>query len=207
VRKIGFNAAEQWYFKSLETKEKLNDEIGMAETYFNLSTNARDQNNNEAAEEWLGKALQIFEKRGDAKKALQSARIAGQAHEFGVAEKACRKALEIAKKNGDDMCEAYSYQYLGSFAWQQGDYKASREWYEKAFEAHEKRSAMDEAAKMCIALGHLSFAVIVGRQRDLDSAARWFRKSLEIDANVTWRKRLTLYARLWHYRLLSFLSK
>jgi len=202
-----FDAAERWYLKSLEIEEKLDNEIGMAETYFNLSANARGQDNNKAAEEWLGKALQIFERKGSAKWTLQAARIAGQAREFGVAEKTCRKALEIAKKNGDDMCEAHSYQHLGSFAWQQGDYEASKQWYEKAFEAHEKRGAMDEAAKMCIALAHLSFAAIAGKPRDFHSAAWWFRKSLEIDDHVTWRKRLTLYARLWHYRFLSFFSK
>jgi len=179
----------------------------MAETYFNLSTNARDQKDNEAAEEWLRKTLHIFEKTSDVRRAVRAGEMAEQAGEFGVAENLYQGALEIAKKKGNEEYEAYSYQYLGHLACQQCDYEASKKWYEKALKTYEKRGAVEDAAKTCTSLGNLCLANIAGKQRDFASAKKWFRKALEIDDNATWRDWVTLYARLWFYKSLSLFSK
>jgi hypothetical protein len=66
---------------------------------------------------------------------------------------------------------------------------------------------MDWAAKCCISLGNLSLTKITGKGRDFAAATNWFRKALAIDANATWRDRLTLYGRLWRYKLLGVFMK
>jgi TPR repeat protein len=80
-------------------------------------------------------------------------------------------------------------------------------WYEKALQVYERRGETGSAAKCYLSLGNLCLAKVVGQRRDFASAKKWFGKALECDDNATWRDRLTLYGRVWRYRLLSVFSK
>ena len=60
-----FAAAEQWYRKSLATKEKRGDEHGASLTYHQLGRIAQEQRDFAAAEQWYRKSLAIKEKQGD----------------------------------------------------------------------------------------------------------------------------------------------
>lgn len=202
-----FVASEKWYLKALEIHEELNDETDRAHTYFNLSRNAKDQKNDEAAEDWLQKTIQLFDKKGDVYAVIRLGRDAGRQSDFVGAEKLYQKALEIAKKNGNDEQESNCYVHLGSLASQQCDYEASKKWYRKALEIHEKCGSIDHAAKCCTSLGNLCLAKTVEKPRDFKTAKKWFQKALEIDDSTTWRDGLRFRARLWRYKFLSLISK
>ena len=90
----------------------------MAKTYSNLSDVARNQDDIEAAEEWLRKALQIFEKKDEVHAVINLGKIAERRGDFGNAEKLYRKALEIAEKNRNDEQGANCLAHLGSLACQ-----------------------------------------------------------------------------------------
>lgn len=184
----------------------LNSDVRMAQTYFNLSELAKDRRNNNAADEWLRKSLQIYSRKGNADGVIALGRIAERACHFEYAERLYREALQIAK-NGNDSAEATCYAYLGFLASQQGDYEAAIRWYEQSFATNEKRGAMDFAAKDCISLGNLSLKSGLESRPDLDSAAKWFRKALCIDPNSRWWDWLILYARLWRYKYLNIFWK
>jgi tetratricopeptide (TPR) repeat protein len=103
--------------------------------------------------------------------------------------------------------EADAYSFLGALACQQRDYKAAITWYEESFQANQKRSAMDTAARCCVTIGNLCLGRIRDNGRDFPSAKRWFRKAIEVDPAMAWRDRFTLFARLWRYRLFgAFMS-
>ena len=60
-----FDAAEEWYRKSLEIDERNGDEHGAAKTYHYLSAVAIGREDFESAEKWLWKSIHIKEKLGN----------------------------------------------------------------------------------------------------------------------------------------------
>jgi tetratricopeptide (TPR) repeat protein len=98
------DAAEQWFFKSLDICEKLNDEIGMADCYTHLGSLACDQCDYEASKKWYEKALEIYKKRGVMNWAAKNctslgniclSNTAGKQCDYDSAQKWFRKALEF----------------------------------------------------------------------------------------------------------------
>ena len=101
--------------------------------------------------------------------------------------------------NSDTPALAYFNQAMDAF--DRGNNELSEELCRKAAKLYEQ-AGRDEVSAVYRQLGLIAYW-----RPDCDGAERWFRKSLEIEGNLTWRNRLTLYARLWRYRFLSFFSK
>ncbi len=121
-----FDKAEQLYKKSLEIKEKRDNEHGAAQTYHQLGMNAQKQNDFSTAEQWYKKSLAIKEKQGDEHGAAttyhQLGRIAEEQQDFAAAEQCYKKALAIFEKQGNKHDTAVTYYQIGQLAHLQDDY-------------------------------------------------------------------------------------
>ena len=89
-----------------------------------------------------------------------------------------RKALEIDERNGDENGMANAYHCLGSVAKERyGSTNWQLSWLWKSLHIKEKHGNKRGASESYHQLGVLS-----QKQKDLDAAEKWYRKSLEIDA-------------------------
>jgi len=66
-RRNDLPAAEGWYRKSLEIKEALGDQPGMASTYHQLGIVAHHRNDLAAAEGWYRKSMEIRQALGSSR--------------------------------------------------------------------------------------------------------------------------------------------
>ena len=179
----------------------------MLTTCFNLCTNAQDQGEEEAAEQWMQRGLEICRQEGKPYEVIKLGRLAEEALRFEFAERLYRESLDIAKECENEPAEAFSYRYLGNLAVQRRDYETSKDWYKKALEVYQKRRDMDSAAKCCLSLGNLCLSKTPDKRIDYAAAQQWFRKSLELNPNATWRDRIVLFVRPWRYRLRILLAR
>jgi tetratricopeptide (TPR) repeat protein len=175
-----FEAAEQWYRKSLAISERQGNERGSAGTYHQLGLVAQERRDFEGAEQWYRKALAISEKQGDEHGAAltyhQLGRVADERRDFEAAEQWYLKSLTIEEKQGDEHGAALTYHQLGVVAQHQRDFEAAERWYRKSLAIKEKHGNEHGAANTYHQLG-----VVAQHQRDFQAAEQWYLKSLAIE--------------------------
>ena len=145
-----FAAAEGWYRRSLEIKERRGNEHGAASTYHQLGRIAEEQRDFVAAEGWYRRSLEIKERQGNEHGAAityhQLGRLAEEQHDFAAAEGWYRRSLEIKERRGDEHGAASTYSQLGIIAGLQDDFANAGVWLLKGISAfirvHDERRAL-----------------------------------------------------------------
>ncbi len=172
-----FDAAEEWYRKSLEIEERLGNERGTASTYHQLGTVAGKRGDFDAAEEWSRKSLEIKERLGDERGAAttyhQRGWMAEERLDFDAAEEWFRKSLEIKERLGDERGAANTYHQLGRVAEERRDFEVAEEWYRKSLEIEERLGNEHGAS-----ITHYQLGRVAEERRDFDAAEEWYRKAL-----------------------------
>jgi tetratricopeptide (TPR) repeat protein len=131
-----YDAALDWYKKSLAINEQLGDRAGMATSYHQLGMVAEVRGEYDAALDWYNKSLGIEEQLGN------RAGVAISYHHLGIVAHRCghydaafdwyKKSLGILEQLGNRAAMAGSYYELGAIAQDRGEYDAALEWYNKA---------------------------------------------------------------------------
>jgi len=175
-----FQAAREWYLKSLHIKEKHGNLHGAALSYHQLGIVAQEERDFKAAQEWYLRSLAILEKQGDLNRAASSYHQLGRLEEeegdFKAAREWYLKSLAIAEKQGDLHGAAITYHQLGRVAREDRDFEASREWYLKALAIFDKQGNLHEAASSYHQLG-----IVAQEERDFEAAREWYLQSLAIE--------------------------
>ena len=112
-----YDAAEPLYRRSLEIKERIGDQAGMAASYHHLGILAQDRGDYDAAEPLYRRSLEIMERIGDqagmAASYDQLGMLAQDRGDYDAAEPLYRRSLEISERIGDQAFTANSYHNLG----------------------------------------------------------------------------------------------
>jgi tetratricopeptide (TPR) repeat protein len=165
-------AAENWYRKSLEIKEALDNRPGMALTYHQLGILAQDRGDLTAAENWYRKSLEIKEALGNRPGAASTYHNLGiVAHDRGdltAAENWYGKSLEIEEALGNRLGMASSYHQLGIVAQLRGDLTAEENWYRKSLEITEALGNQPGMAATYSQLG-----LLAEQRKDVPAALDW----------------------------------
>ncbi len=174
-----FQAARDWYLKSLDINEKSGNLHHAASTYHQIGMIAQEQRDFLAARDWYIKSLDIKEKSGNLHGAAityhQLGIIAQEQRDFLAARDWYIKSLDIKEKSGDLHGAASTYHQLGIIAQEQRDFLAARDWYIKSLDIKEKSGNLHGAAITYHQLGS-----IAQEQRDFLAARDWYIKSLDI---------------------------
>ena len=120
VSRGDYDAALDWYRKSLAIEEQLGDRAGMATSYHQLGMVAQDRGDYDAALDWYRKSLAINEQLGN------RAGMAASYHQLGIVAQDrgdydaaldwYRKSLAIKEQLGNRAGMATSYHQLGIVA-------------------------------------------------------------------------------------------
>jgi tetratricopeptide (TPR) repeat protein len=174
-----FVDADQWYRKSLEIKEWLQDEKEAAITYHQMGRIAEDRRNLDGAEGWYQKALDIFEQRKMNQHAAITYHhmgiIAEQRRNFVAAVECYRKSLDIDQEQRNEQGAASTYHHLGRIAQEEKDFDAAMKWYQKCLDIEVALGNEDEAAITYHQLGR-----IAELRGDLTVAEGWCRKAVVV---------------------------
>jgi tetratricopeptide (TPR) repeat protein len=178
-----YDAALDWYRKSLAIKEQLGDRAGMASSYHHLGIVAQVRGDYDAALDWYRKALAIKEQLGDradmASSYHQLGRVAELRDDHDAALDWYRKSLAVEEQLGNRAGMAISYHQLGNMAYRRGDHDAALDWYRKALPIFEQLGDRAAMATVYHQLGN------VARVRDdHDTALDWYRQSLAIEEQL-----------------------
>jgi tetratricopeptide (TPR) repeat protein len=174
-----YDAALDWYGKSLAIDEQLGNRAGMAVSYHQLGMVADNHGDYDAALDWYGKSLAIEEQLGNragiASSYGQLGNVSYRRGDYDVALDWCRKALAIFEQLGDPAGMAVSYHQLGMVAQRRSDYDAALDWYGKSLAIEEQLGNRAGMARSYHQLG-----IVAQRRSDYDVALDWYRKSLAI---------------------------
>ena len=174
-----FDAAEGWYKKALEIKERLGLERDAASGYHQLGRVAEERNRFDAAEEWYRKALEIKERLGLERDAAtdyhQLGTVAQERNQLDAAEGWYKKALEIFERLGLERDAASEYHQLGMVAQERTQFDAAEGWYKKALEIEERLGLERDAATDYHQLG-----MVAEERSQFEAAEGWYKKALEI---------------------------
>lgn len=190
-----FDAATEWYKKSLAITEKLGIEHGAAGTYQQLGVVAQAQYDFKTAKHWYRKSLSVTERLGDlgSKRVTASTYhnlgiIAQEQQELRTADTWYHKALELDRDLGDEHGVAATYHQLGSVALEhelrfvaqaKRDFRTAIEWYKKSLDVKEMLGDARGMASTYHQLGR-----IAEEQSDFDGATNWYVESLNIEERL-----------------------
>jgi tetratricopeptide (TPR) repeat protein len=168
-----FEVAEQWYLKSISTKE---DRGGG--TYQELGTLALERRNFSVANDWYYKSLAIFEKAGDtygtAVIFYQLGIVAEAQFDLTSAKQHFLKALSLVESQTE--IAGQIYYHLGRVRQKGADIQEAEKCYLKALAVAEMQQDTRRAAPIYYQLG-----MIAQERRDFSAASRWYHTSLAID--------------------------
>jgi tetratricopeptide (TPR) repeat protein len=174
-----YDAALEWYRKSLAIKEQLGDRQGIATSYHQLGRVAGQRGDYDAALDWYRKSLAIAEQLGDrrgmAASYHQLGRVAENRGDYDAALDWYRKSLAIAEQLGARQGMAASYHQLGRVAEQRGDYDTALDWYRKSLAIEEQLGNRQGMANSYGQLGNIAYL-----QGDYDGALDRYRKALAV---------------------------
>ena len=155
-----YERAEGYYRHSLEIRERLGDQDGIAGTNHQLGILAQFRGDYEQAEEHYRHSLKIEERLGD------QAGIAATHHQLGTlaqlrgdydqAEKLYQQALEIRQRLGIQDGIAATHHQLGALAQLRSDYERAEEHYRHSLKIRERLGDQDGTATTQGALGLLA---------------------------------------------------
>jgi len=178
ARKGEWDKAIEFYEKSLETKEKVGDVHGMAQTYNNFGLVYAKKGEWDKAIEFYEKSLETFEKGDDVHDMAQPYVNLGSVYaRKGKWDKAIEfyeKSLETFEKVGDVHGMAQTYNNLGMVYADKGEWDKAIEFYEKSLETFEKVGDVHGMAQTYINLGS-----VYARKGKWDKAIEFYEKSLE----------------------------
>jgi tetratricopeptide (TPR) repeat protein len=137
-----YDAARDWYRKSLAIFEQLGNRAGMAGLYHQLGTVAQSRGDYDAALDWYRQSLAIKEQLGDravmARSYHQLGMVAQHRGDYDAALDWYRQSLAISEQLGDRAGMARSYHQLGIVAQHRGDYDAALDWYRQSLAIFEQ---------------------------------------------------------------------
>ena len=137
-----YDAALNWYRKSLAILEQIGDRASMAGSYHQLGIVAQLRGDYDAALDWYRKSLAIKEQLGDragmAASYHQLGTVAQLRGDYDAALDWYRKSLAILGQLGDRSGMAASYHQLGIVAQLRGDYDAALDGYRKSLAIKEQ---------------------------------------------------------------------
>gem|GEM_PF-1825916 len=172
-------AAEQWYRKSLQIREEMGDQPGMAMTYHHLGMVEQFRGEFDAAEDWYSQSLKIEETLGNrpgiASSYHQLGTVAQDRGDLDAAERFYRKSLEIEVALGNMPGMASSYGQLGILEQARGNLDIAEQWYRKSLTIQEELGNRLDMAKGYHQLGSMEH-----ERNNFDTAEQWYRKSLAI---------------------------
>ena len=133
--------ALEYFQKGLRTRQKINDKLGMSESYGNLSDMYRNQNQIDKALEYLNQGLKIAEELKDKYLiAVSSQKIGRIYEERGKLEEALSyydKSLKLFEELGDKSWIASNIKYIGEIYQQKGQPDKALDYYEQGLKIAE----------------------------------------------------------------------
>ena len=182
-RRGDYDAALDWYRKSLAIKEQLGNRAGMASSYHQLGVVAHDRGDYDAALDWYKKSLAIQEQLGNragmSSSYHQLGMVAQRRGDYDAALDWYRKSLAIEEQLGNRAGMASSYHQLGTVAQHRGDYDAALDWYKKSLAILEQ---LGDRAGM--ASSYHQLGTVAHDRGDYDAALDWYKKSLAIEEQL-----------------------
>ena len=178
-----YDAALDWYRKSLTILEQIGDRAGSARCYHQLGIVAHLKGDYDAALDWYRKSQPILEEIGDcagvAASYHQQAMVVQEKGDYDAALDGYRKSLAIAEQIGDRAGAGMTYHQLGVVAQLKGDYNQALDWYRKSLAVKEQIGDRAGAAASYHQLG-----MVAQLKGDYDAALDWYRKSLAIAEEI-----------------------
>jgi tetratricopeptide (TPR) repeat protein len=175
--------AERQYRRSLEIRERLGDQAGMAKSYHQLGILAYLSGDYAEAERQYRRSLDIKERLGDqtgtASTYHQLGMLAQDRGDYAEAERQYRRSLDITKRLGDQNGMANNHGELGNLAYLRGDYAEAEHQYQSALEIFERLGGRVGTANVYHQLGMLA-----QRREDYAEAERQYRRSLDIQERL-----------------------
>lgn len=171
--------AEDWYLKSLQIKESLGDDFGVANTCQNLGVLTQMRGDLARAEKWYRKSLTI-RKRLDDRPGVAAmyhhlGGIALKRGQLDQAEHWILKALATNEEIGDQGRIAASHHQIGNLALERGLLEKAERAFRKALTIHERLRNPSGLGGIYNQLG----TVAIHREK-LEQAEQWYLKAIAI---------------------------
>ena len=174
-----YGEAARQYQRSLDIKERLGDQAGMAISYHNLGMLAQFRGDYDEAARQYQRALDISERLGDrdgmASGYHQLGRLAQDRGDYDEAARQYQRVLDIDERFGNQAGMAISYGQLGRLAQDRGDYDEAARQYQRALDIFERLGDQNKVAGTYHNLGMLAQF-----RGDYDEAARQYQRALDI---------------------------
>lgn len=174
--------ALEYYFRSANNYEQLNDQLGLAKCYNNIGEIYKKLGEFDNSLEYLLQAKPIFEKEVGINKALL---IYNNIAEIYLIKSNLEKAEEYftmilqSDELQTDRKLAYAYMGMGEIAFRRGSYKQAKEYYFKALEMREQMNDNRGIAQTSIKLGEL-----LNTQELHDSAEMYQNKAFALASKI-----------------------
>ena len=175
-----YDEAARQYQRSLDIKERLGNQAGMATSYHNLGALAQDRGDYDEAARQYQRSLDIKERLGN------QAGMADSYHNLGIlaqfrgdydeAARQYQRSLDINERLGNQAGMATSYHQLGILAQFRGDYDEAARQYQRALDINER---LGNQAGM--ATGYHNLGILAQDRGDYDEAARQYQRALDIN--------------------------
>jgi tetratricopeptide (TPR) repeat protein len=178
-----YDEAGRRYQQSLEIKESLGDEAGMATDYHNLGTLAQLQGDYREAERHYQQSLEIKKRLGNeagiAASSAQLATLAQLRGDYDEAASRYKQSLDVFERLGDEFNVGLSYAQLGTLAQLRGSDDEAAAHYNQSVGIFKRLGAQPRLASVYRKLGTLA-----QRRGDYDKAARRYQQSLDISEGL-----------------------
>jgi tetratricopeptide (TPR) repeat protein len=206
--------AEDCQRRSLALRERLGDQPGIAECWFDLGRPFFEQGDTAQAEECWRRSLTLYERLSDPQGAaycwLSLGGLAARQGDLDNAEDGFRRLLSSAERTGDQQGLADAWTSLGELAFARGDYAQAEDYYRRGLSLSERCGYHWGVAGVGVFIGHVARA-----RGELAGAGELYRRSLEMfeamgtrgDLVIGWYylgevacERGDLSAAVWWYR-------
>ena len=174
-----WDAAIDYYQKSLEIRERIGDIHGMAATYNNLGLVYADKGEWDTAINYYQKSLEIRERIGDIHGMARTYNNLGMIYyrksEWDTAINYYQKSLEIFEKIGDIHGISQTYGNLGMVYYRKSEWDAAMDYYQKSLEIKKEIGDIHGISQTYCAIG-----MVYCRKSEWDTAIKYHEKSLDI---------------------------
>ena len=174
-----WDTAIDYYQKSLDIFEKIEDIHGMAATYNNLGLVYADKGEWDTAIDYYQKSLEIRERIEDIHGMARTYNNLGMVYykkgEWDTAIDYYQKSLDIFEKIGDIHGISQTYGNLGLAYHSKGEWDTTIDYYQKSLEIKEKLGDIHGISQTYCAIGMVYY-----RKGEWDTAIKYHEKSLNI---------------------------
>ena len=175
--------AARQYQRSLDIKERLDDQAGMAASYHQLGALAQSRGDYAEAVRQYQRSLDIEERLGN------QAGMAASYHNLGLlaqnrgdyeeATRQTQRALDISERLGNQASMAASYHNLGILAQNRGDYAEAARQYQRSLDTFER---LGDRAGM--ATSYHNLGILAQNRGDYAEATRQTQRALDISERL-----------------------